>query len=120
MKTITTKSNLTSIFMTMTITVLSLLFFIISILFVVGPCVMAYALGVNKNRSKIYGFSDLHALSSMAIGEFTFFIISSFMLKNIFGFYYSEIFWYISITSFLLNYLLSVLFYYLGTGRIKI
>ncbi len=113
------KSDSGSIFTRMAIAILSLIFFIASVVFIIGPSIMAYALGANKNRYKTYGFSNFHALLSIVIGQFAFFVVSSFVLKNIMCFYHPEIFWYVVITSFLLNYSLSLIFYYLGVRKVK-
>lgn len=113
------KKNSSNIFVTTTITLLSLAFAVISVIPIIGPSFVAYALGIKRYSYKNCGFSNIHALISMAIGELIFFIIISLILSGVIEFYKSGIFWYLIIISFISNYLLSVILYFWGVYRAK-
>lgn len=106
---------------TISVTLLSSWFVILSVIPIVMPSLVAYVFGSNKYRYKtLYGLSNVHFLISMLVGELIFFMISSFVINAIMDFYNPKIFWYIAIASFILNYLFSVIFYFLGSYRAKI
>lgn len=99
--------------------ILSVLFFISSVAFIIGPSLMSYALGLNQRRYKRYEFYINNSLTAIAIGEFSFFIISALIVRSMVDFYNPATFWVIAIVIFLLNYGLSVFFYSLGARNKK-
>ena len=109
------------IFVTSTIMVFSVLFVIVSVIPVIGPSFAAYVLGHGQRRhKKLFGWSRAYTLISMTIGELISFIISSFIIKGAVEFYHPEVFWYLIIAGFVLNYLSSMIFYFLGDYKAKI
>lgn len=111
--------NSNNIFVTMAITLLSFMFAVISIVPIIGPGLGAYAFGASMCRNRAHGFSNAHALISIAIGEFIYFLFISLMLSTIISFYESGIFWYLIISGFILNYLFSVALYFWGDYKTR-
>src|SRR5680860_988143 len=103
--------NTKNLYQNILMTILSVLFFIASIAFIIGPSFMSYALGLNQKRYKKHRFYINNALAAITIGEFSFFIISALIARSIMDFYNPATFWAIAIVSFLVNYSLSVFFY---------
>lgn len=106
---------------TISVTLLSFWFTVLSVIPIIMPSLVAYVFGSNKHRYKtLYGLSSIHFLISMLAGELIFFMISSFVINYIMDFYNPRVFWYIVIAGFISNYLFSVIFYFLGSYRAKI
>ena len=100
---------------------ISFMFFISSIIPIIGPSSVAYVFGIGRHRfKKLYGLSRIRTLSAMTIGELIFFIISSLMIKGATEFYDQDIFWYIITSGLTLNYVFSIIFYFFGIYKARV
>ena len=96
----------------LTIVVFSAIFFVISFS-IIGPILASFMLGHLKENHEVYGFHKKHAITSITIGELSFFIIAFFIINHSFDFH-NPIIPYIIIYVFVLTYIFSLLFYYIG------
>lgn len=107
-------------FLRMQITGMATLFFIASILPIIGPIFLAYMLGISQPRSeKIYGIKLINYYYAMVIGEFIFFIISFLITIFIIEFYKPITFYYVTFIAFGLNYIFSFIALSLGVNKAK-
>lgn len=113
------EKNSNNIFVTMTVTVLSLMFIVLSIIPIIGPGIGAYALGTTIHRHKNKDLSNVHIIIAITIGELIYCLISSLLLAAILKFYESGIFWYFIIISFIINYISSIILYFWGNYKAK-
>lgn len=101
------------------ITFLSFMFMVASIVPVFLPSLVAYVYGFNSPRDKKrYGITRSHVLTAAFIGELIFAIISTPILKATGAFAdQPNLFWYVMVSVFVLNYLCSVICYFWGTKQ---
>ncbi len=116
------KQKESKIFLTVAITVLSMLFTIFSAVPLVGPSLGSYGLGMNLCRYKHYGFVFIHGLIAILVGQLIFAIMSSLILRYILELYKPDrigVFWLLITLCLILNYIFSIVFYVLGIKKAK-
>lgn len=101
------------------VTLLSSFFAIVSMITIIGPSILAYLLGMNKNRCRHYGLFNVHLLASIIIGELFLFIISFGVAVAIRDFCNFKILWLIMLGNFICNVIFSISFYFYGVYRAK-